>query len=106
MQHECQLDNNENQKQMMEWADKNNVVMIEYDLFGKDDEVLDNEVIKSIAKRNELSEREVCILWAKEKGVVLPKIKNEDELKECIKSLNEMLDNSDMEEIDMLMEKR
>ena len=89
----------ENQKEMIEWGEKNNVIMVEYGLFGKDDKVLDNEVIKEIAKRNELSVKEVCIGWAKEKGVVLPKIQNEDDLKESIKALEIKLDNMDMEMI-------
>ena len=62
-------------------------------------------MIKEIAKRNELSAREVCIAWAREKGVVLPKIQNEDELKESIKALEVKLDDMDMEKIGKIGDK-
>ena len=90
------------QNELLEFLEHNNIVMTAYAPIGSGHrDLLDNEVIKKIAKRNNISEVEVCLAWNMKRGVVvIPKSVNEKHISENIKALNVDLDDEDMKEIE------
>ena len=89
------------QNELLEFCDKNMIKMVAYSPLGGDRrEVLKDEVVLDIAKRNNISAAQVVLAWNMMKGVgVVPKSVNEMHLRENIGSLNVELDERDMEEL-------
>ncbi len=89
------------QNELLEFCDKNMIKMVAYSPLGGDrKEVLKEDVVIDIAKRNNISEAQVVLAWNMMNGVgVVPKSVNEMHLRENIGSLNVELDERDMEEL-------
>ena len=92
------------QNELLEFLKHNNIVMTAYAPIGSgNDDLIEDEVIKKIAKRNGITEVEVCLAWnMKREVVVIPKSVNEKHIRENIKALNVELDEEDMREIDKI----
>ena len=89
------------QNELLEFCDKNMIKMVAYSPLGGDRrEVLKDEVVLDIAKRNNISVAQVVLAWNMMNGVgVVPKSVNEVHLRENIGALNVELDERDMEEL-------
>ncbi|MGA9326337.1 MAG: aldo/keto reductase [Salegentibacter sp.] len=99
------------QKDLLEFCDRNNINMTAYSPLGSGDRakemkaedepsLLENETIKKIAKKHGASAGQVLIKWSVDRGTaVIPKSTNEKRIKENLKSIDVELDQEDMKEI-------
>ncbi|MFZ0489861.1 MAG: aldo/keto reductase [Salegentibacter sp.] len=99
------------QKDLLEFCDRNNINMTAYSPLGSGDRakemkaedepsLLENETIKKIAKKHGASAGQVLIKWSVDRGTaVIPKSTNEKRIKENLKSIDVELDQDDMKEI-------
>lgn len=90
------------QKNLLEFCNKNMIQMVAYSPLGGDKrEVLKDDIIIEIAKRNNITPAQVVLAWNMNRGVgVIPKSISEDHLQENIGAINVELDEKDMSEID------
>ena len=87
---------------IIEFCNKNMIKMVAYSPLGGDKrDVLEDEVIIDIAKRNNVTPAQVVLAWNMERGVgVIPKSISENHLQENIGAINVELDEKDMMEIE------
>ena len=92
------------QKELLDYCNKNMIKMVAYSPLGSDKrEVLDDDVIIDIAKKNGVTPAKIVLAWNIKRGVgVIPKSVNEEHLRENIGALNVELDENDMKEIEKL----
>ena len=65
--------------------------------------MLEDPVIKSIARENQISPGQVCLAWVLDKGAALvTKSQNETRMKDNLEAMNIKLPKSDVEKIDQL----
>lgn len=98
------------QNELIQWCKQNNIVVTAYSPLGSgdrsyksDDEpnLIGNEVIKSIAQKNNISEAQVLLAWQMQRGVVvIPKSTSEEHLRDNLSAIMVSLDNRDIEDID------
>lgn len=100
------------QKELFEYCALHGILLTAYSPLGSGDRsdgmkgedepsLFENETIKNIAQENDMSEGQVLITWAKQRGTaVIPKSTNEGRIKENLKSDTFELSNRDMEAID------
>lgn len=89
------------QDELLEFLEHNNIVMTAYSpIGGGNGELLGDEVINEIARKNNATPAEVCLAWNMKRGVVvIPKSVNEVHIRENIRALNIELDDDDMDKI-------
>lgn len=99
------------QNELLEFCSKNSINVTGYSPLGSgdrpdqmkaDDEpsLLENPVIKKIAKKHGASAGQILIKWSEQRGTaVIPKSTNEGRIKENLKSAGYQLDEEDMKNI-------
>lgn len=98
------------QQELIDFCQKNNVSVTAYSPLGssrqdEDKNVLDNDVIKEIASRLNVTPAQVVLAWQMQRGiVVIPKSVHEDRLRENFAAQAIVLDAADMEKIAALDE--
>lgn len=98
------------QQELIDFCQKNNISVTAYSPLGSSRQnegknVLDNEVIKEIAERLNVTPAQVVLAWQMQRGVVvIPKSVHEDRLRENFAAQAVVLDDVDMEKIASLDE--
>ncbi len=90
------------QNELLEFLRHNNIAMTAYSpIGGGKGELLSDDVINEIARKNNATPSEVCLAWNMKRGVVvIPKSVNEVHIRENVRALNLDLDDDDMKKID------
>lgn len=98
------------QQELVDFCQKNGIAVTAYSPLGSsrqddDKNVLDNEVIKEIAERLNVTPAQVALAWQMQRGIaVIPKSVHEDRLKENFAAQAIVLDDADMEKVASLDE--
>ncbi|GAI83149.1 unnamed protein product, partial [marine sediment metagenome] len=88
------------QKQMQQFLREKKINLISYSPLGRGN-VLNNDIIKEIAERNEISVAQVCLVWVINKGAIpIPKATSLGHLKENFAACNLQLSEEDIQKID------
>lgn len=102
------------QEELLAFCRKNNIALTAYSPLGSSDRtpqmkaenepsLLDNEVVKKIADKHEVSVAQVLIKWSVDRGTaVIPKSTNEGRIKENLASENVALTQEDMDALKSL----
>ena len=102
------------QPKMLDFCNKNSIHLTAYSPLGSSDRsaalkaenepsLLDNELIKEIAEKHNVSPAQVLIKWAVDRGTaVIPKSTSENHLIDNLKSVELELDNADQKQIQSL----
>lgn len=89
------------QDELVEYCQKNMIAVTAYAPLGSGSSVmLEDEVVKKIAKKNNATPAQVLLAWGMERGLaVIPKATEEAHLQENLAALNVELDEEDMKEL-------
>lgn len=91
------------QKEILDYCKKEGIVVEASSPLGNG-QILQNQVLCDVAKRNNVSAARVCLRWAIQKGcIVIPKTSNKNRLVENISVFNFQLNNDDITEIDNIV---
>jgi diketogulonate reductase-like aldo/keto reductase len=95
---------------LIDFCHRKNIIPQVYGVFGcRDDSLLENETIKSIAAKRNLSEAAVLLLWAKSKNVCIlfgsTKRDNIEANYQILQQDDSALTPEDLQEIDQIEEK-
>lgn len=90
------------QDELLKFCQDNNIVMTAYAPIGSGNKkLIEDEVIRDIARKNNVSLYQVLLSWNMNRGVVvIPKSQNIEHLKENLRALNLNLDAEDMARIE------
>ncbi len=95
-----------NQNRLIEFCRKDNIAVTAYSPLGaqrSDGSVLDNEVVKDIAARNNATPAQILLAWQMQRGIiVIPKSVHEARIKENAGSQSISLDAADMQKLEGL----
>lgn len=92
------------QNELLGFMRHNNIVMTAYSpIGGGKGELLADDTINKIARKNNITPAEVCLAWNIKRGVVvIPKSVNEVHIRENVRALNVEFDEEDMNEIEKI----
>ncbi|MAG52366.1 MAG: oxidoreductase [Nanoarchaeota archaeon] len=94
-----------NQKNLLKFCKKNNVVVTSYSPLARG-KILQDNVLKNIADENNKTISQVALRWMLQKDmIVIPKASSEDHIKENMDVFDWKLSDENMEKIDDISEK-
>lgn len=98
----CNLENREIESGLLQWSQKNEIPIMAYSPVGHGRGLLENTILKKIAKRLDATTAQIALAWVlRQPGVIaIPKANNETHVRDNARSIEIELTKEDLADLD------